>query len=223
MTPEGLSALHDRWSVVDSTSRLRKVRAVAQRGHLAGEVGRLGKVVVRLRGLVRRELDDHDVGPGCRGPGSWPGSTCACRRSPVLPTRVGRASGTRDRRRLRISLSRGRDLACAGRRPCRRPPLDGLPGAIVTPGAGRQPRRSTLSARRGRRGGRRPGRPAVSSPTDSRTSAGSTASGEPSADACVIRAGCSISDSTAPSDSASVNSRVRATTSSAAVLAARGE
>src|SRR3989440_281446 len=52
---------------------------------------------------------------------------------------------------------------------------------------------------------------ALSMPTDSRTSAGSTASGEPAADACVISAGCSISDSTAPSDSASVNSRVVAT------------
>src|SRR5436190_7339684 len=52
---------------------------------------------------------------------------------------------------------------------------------------------------------------ALSMPTDSRTSAGSTASGEPAADACVISAGCSISDSTAPRDSASVNSRVDAT------------
>ena len=45
-------------------------------------------------------------------------------------------------------------------------------------------------------------------PTDSRTSAGSTATVEPATDACVMRAGCSISDSTPPSDSASVNSRV---------------
>ena len=44
-------------------------------------------------------------------------------------------------------------------------------------------------------------------PTESRTSAGSTASGESAAEAWVIRAGCSMSDSTAPSDSASVKSR----------------
>ena len=46
-------------------------------------------------------------------------------------------------------------------------------------------------------------------PTDRRTSAGSTSSGEPAADACVMRAGCSMRDSTAPSDSASVNTFVR--------------
>ena len=46
---------------------------------------------------------------------------------------------------------------------------------------------------------------------------GSTASGEPATDAWVMRAGCSMSDSTAPSDSASVNScGAAATTSSAA-------
>ncbi len=53
-------------------------------------------------------------------------------------------------------------------------------------------------------------------PTERRTSAGSTASGESTAEAWVMRAGCSISDSTPPSDSASVNNRVRATISSAA-------
>ena len=53
-------------------------------------------------------------------------------------------------------------------------------------------------------------------PTESRTSAASTCNGEPAADACVIWPGCSMSDSTAPSDSASVNSSVRRTTSSAA-------
>ena len=55
----------------------------------------------------------------------------------------------------------------------------------------------------------------VSMPTERRTSVGSTASGESTADAWVMRAGCSMSDSTPPSDSASVNSRVRATSSSA--------
>ena len=55
------------------------------------------------------------------------------------------------------------------------------------------------------------------------SSAGSTASGESAADAWVMRAGCSMSDSTPPSDSASVNRRVRATSSSAVVLAADGE
>ena len=38
---------------------------------------------------------------------------------------------------------------------------------------------------------------------------GGTSSAEPATEACVIRPGCSISDSTPPSDSASVNSRVR--------------
>ena len=45
-------------------------------------------------------------------------------------------------------------------------------------------------------------------PTDRRTSAGSTSSGEPATDMWVIAAGTSISDSTPPSDSASVNRRV---------------
>ena len=60
-------------------------------------------------------------------------------------------------------------------------------------------------------------------PTDSRTRAGSTSSGEPAADAWVIRAGCSISDSTAPSDSASVNRRVPGDEVERGVLAVRGE
>src|SRR3954454_6040130 len=55
-----------------------------------------------------------------------------------------------------------------------------------------------------------------SMPTDSRTRSAGTSSGDPAALAWVIRPGCSISDSTPPSDSASVNSRVRSQTLSAA-------
>ena len=50
---------------------------------------------------------------------------------------------------------------------------------------------------------------ACSMPTDSLIRSAGTSSGESAADACVIRAGCSISDSTPPSDSPSVNSVVR--------------
>src|SRR5918996_899355 len=57
---------------------------------------------------------------------------------------------------------------------------------------------------------------AASMPTDSRTRPGSTANGDPAADAWVMRAGCSMSDSTAPSDSASVNRRVGPTRPTAA-------
>ncbi len=46
-------------------------------------------------------------------------------------------------------------------------------------------------------------------------------SAEPAADACVIRPGCSISDSTPPSDSPSVNSRVRPQAATAASSPAR--
>ena len=53
-------------------------------------------------------------------------------------------------------------------------------------------------------------------PTDSRTRSSGTSSGLPATDACVIRPGCSINDSTPPSDSASVNSLARSHTSSAA-------
>ena len=53
-------------------------------------------------------------------------------------------------------------------------------------------------------------------PTESRIRSGGTASADPAADAWVIRAGSSISDSTPPSDSPRVNSRVRAHTASAA-------
>ena len=60
-------------------------------------------------------------------------------------------------------------------------------------------------------------------PTERRISAGSTASGESTADAWVMRAGCSMSDSTPPSDSASVNSRVRGDDLERGVLAAGGE
>ena len=47
---------------------------------------------------------------------------------------------------------------------------------------------------------------ASSRPTQSRTSEGGTSSGEPATDAWVMRPGCSMRDSTAPSDSARVNS-----------------
>ena len=53
-------------------------------------------------------------------------------------------------------------------------------------------------------------------PTDSRTSVDGTSSGEPVTDACVISRGCSISDSTPPSDSASRKTSVRSHTRSAA-------
>ena len=55
-----------------------------------------------------------------------------------------------------------------------------------------------------------------SMPTDSRTSESGTSSAEPATDMCVIWPGCSISDSTPPSDSARVNSSVAAHTRSAA-------
>ena len=63
----------------------------------------------------------------------------------------------------------------------------------------------------------------VSMPTERRTSAPGTSSGEPAADACVIRPGCSMSDSTAPSDSASVNTaRARDQIDGRLLAAARG-
>src|ERR1700746_3515394 len=49
-------------------------------------------------------------------------------------------------------------------------------------------------------------------PTDSLTRSSGTARADPAAEACVIRPGSSISDSTPPSDSARVNSLVRAHT-----------
>src|SRR4051794_16436405 len=51
-----------------------------------------------------------------------------------------------------------------------------------------------------------------SMPTDRRTRSAGTSSGEPAALAWVIRPGCSMSDSTPPSDSARVNSRARSQT-----------
>ena len=56
---------------------------------------------------------------------------------------------------------------------------------------------------------------APSIPTDRRISAGSTASAVSDTDMWVIAAGTSISDSTPPSDSASVNSRVPSATAMA--------
>ncbi len=46
-------------------------------------------------------------------------------------------------------------------------------------------------------------------PTDRRTRSSGTSSAEPAVDACVIAPGCSMSDSTPPSDSASVKISVR--------------
>ena len=65
---------------------------------------------------------------------------------------------------------------------------------------------------RDRRRGRRPTR----CPTERRIRLSGTSSGEPATEAWVIRPGCSIRLSTAPSDSASVNSFVAAATRSAA-------
>ena len=57
-------------------------------------------------------------------------------------------------------------------------------------------------------------------PTESRTRSSGTSSGEPATLACVIRPGCSISDSTPPSDSPSVNTSVRPQTLDGLLLAA---
>ena len=68
---------------------------------------------------------------------------------------------------------------------------------------GRRPRR-----RRGRRAGRRPGRRRPRCRPTAGPARGSTSSGEPADRGVGHAAGCSISDSTPPSDSASVNTRV---------------
>ena len=60
------------------------------------------------------------------------------------------------------------------------------------------------------------GSAAVSMPTLSRTRSSGTSRSLPATDAWVMRCGCSMSDSTPPSDSPRVNTRVRAHTSSAA-------
>ena len=59
-------------------------------------------------------------------------------------------------------------------------------------------------------------------PTDSRTRSPGTSSGEPAALAWVIRPGCSISDSTPPSDSPSTNSLARLQIADRRLLAADG-
>src|SRR3982751_1186310 len=56
---------------------------------------------------------------------------------------------------------------------------------------------------------------ADSMPTERRTRFGGGANGAPAVEACVMRAGCSIRLSTPPSDSASANSFVLATSSTA--------
>ena len=58
-------------------------------------------------------------------------------------------------------------------------------------------------------------------PTDRRTSAGSTSSGDPAVDRWVIAAGTSIRDSTPPSDSARVNRRVPSAIATARPAASR--
>lgn len=55
-----------------------------------------------------------------------------------------------------------------------------------------------------------------SMPTEMRTRSAGTSSAEPAAEACVMRPGCSIRDSTPPSDSPSVNTLARLQTSTAA-------
>ena len=115
------------------------------------------------------------------------------RTSCATPADPGRRSPSSVRRLLRIrepKSDRGRGRGGHGR-------------------AGRDARRSgteSRAVRGGRRGDRRASR---GRPTAARAAAG-TSSGEPAADAWVMRPGCSISDSTAPSDSASVKtSRAR--------------
>ena len=56
-----------------------------------------------------------------------------------------------------------------------------------------------------------------SMPTDSRTRSSGTSNCEPAVDACVIAPGCSISDSTPPSDSARMNTLVLAHNACAAL------
>ena len=89
---------------------------------------------------------------------------------------------------------------------------DRSPGAVgaARPGGGRP---GTGVLRQARACSRSASRSSTSSmPTESRTRSPGTSSGEPAALAWVIRCGCSISDSTPPSDSARVNSWVRSHT-----------
>ncbi len=87
-------------------------------------------------------------------------------------------------------------------------------GGRTERGAGLAQRTNRVRSRAPDAGPRR-GRPGSSIPQLSRTRSAGTAAAEPSTDWCVIACGTSISDSTPPSDSASVNSRVRAAISAA--------
>src|SRR5690606_26224258 len=113
-------------------------------------------------------------------------------------------------RRLRVRSSAGPD-----RGPDR--PMnerdEGRPGSPERPGRNPAksggPDQSSAASRSATRSS------ADSMPTESRTRSAGTSSGEPAVEACVIRAGCSISDSTPPSDSPRANSRARPQTRTA--------
>ena len=139
-----------------------------------------------------------------------------------------RATATPPRRAARCSRSPSTGSGCTASSPAstratpRRPPCCAgsacgrRPTSSRTSGSRASGRRDRLRDPRGRVAGLREGSgeacarsasrsSTFSMPTDSRTRSFGTSSGDPATLACVIRPGCSISDSTPPSDSPSVN------------------
>ncbi len=181
------------------------LRLAVRRPRRAGDQGR--------RPLPRRRRRQHPrqgqprPGDARRTPSTTrPGRSTRTRATPARPTSPPCRRGGR----RRSTAARG----CSWTTTCRgpgiqryhRPQPDAPPSLFddVADDAVVSRRRS-----RGRRRGRRRGRSADSMPTDSRRRLSGTSSGEPAAEAWVIAAGCSIRLSTAPSDSASVNTRGR--------------
>src|SRR6266540_4402807 len=191
VTPTTLPEVFDALEVEVVEGR----RAVGELHHGAGELLRLGQVVVLHRCLVGGELGDrHEL----TGVVAVPADHDPRHRAPalgLLAELVGQLLHVVELRRLVLD---DLDETCHA---CLLSSIGWWTASMRTnyPDASSAWRRSVTRSS------------ALSMPTESRTSAGSTASGEPAADACVISAGCSISDSTAPRDSARVNSRVDAT------------
>ena len=199
----------------------RQAGAALRRQHLSRAVGgdepprrraRPGRHRRRARHRHRRRHHRrHVVGPALSGAApAGAGRADPDRRRPsrsCRPSPATTASSSRPSRSAASSAAPSRHVRTSGSCLPQRARTD---GCSIRGGSGESRRGGRRSRpRRAPGGGRRRGRRRSRCRPRGASSAGSTASGESAADAWVMRAGCSMSDSTPPSDSASVNRRVR--------------
>ncbi len=188
---------------------------VAPAGRAAGRAGRRrprpgARAAVRAPAGPGSVAATGPAGPRARATGTAARPVARGRPRPASRRTAGRGSCTEPAATSPPTSTSAAAQAVSSARRWGRGMQEGSAAAAprVKPGSpdGRRALRRALSSARDRSASRSS---AVSMPTDRRTRSAGTSSCEPATDAWVIRPGCSMSDSTPPSDSASVNTCVR--------------